>query len=147
MAKTIRYKLRSFRANHIFHHADGYIDKSHLQRKGRIKQSPREQSEQMCRESRGDNRNVQKPFQVISPISPASSLHPHPLVHACAVLSPSVVTPWTVPIRHLCPWDFFRQGILEWIAFPPPWDLPVPRIKPISCTSLHCKKTLHAEPS
>ena len=71
----------------------------------------------MCRESRGDNRNVQKPFRWSAPISPASSLHPHPLVHACAVLSPSVVTPWTVPIRHLCPWDFFRQEYWSGLPF------------------------------
>ena len=32
-------------------------------------------------------------------------------------LSPSVVTPRTVPIRHLCPWDFFRQEYWSGLPF------------------------------
>ena len=30
-----------------------------------------------------------------------------PCILGCSVVSNSFVTPWTVPVRFLCPWDFF----------------------------------------
>ena len=39
------------------------------------------------------------------------------------------------PTRLLCPWDFFRQEYWNGLPFPPPGDLPDPRIKPTSPVS------------
>ena len=41
-------------------------------------------------------------------------------------------TPWTVPARLLCPWDFFSQEYWSGSPFPPPGDLPDPGIEPVS---------------
>ena len=38
------------------------------------------------------------------------------------------------PARLLCPWDSPGKN-MEWVACPPPGDLPNPGIKPVSLTS------------
>ena len=43
-------------------------------------------------------------------------------------------TPWTVPARRLCPWDFSRQEYWSALQFPSPGDLPNPGIEPASPT-------------
>ena len=59
-------------------------------------------------------------------------------MHACVLSHFSCVrlfvTLWTVPTRFLCPWDS-QARILEWIAMPPPGDLPDPGIESASLTS------------
>ena len=57
-------------------------------------------------------------------------------MHACTEHAslPSHVqlfaTPWTVAIRHLCPWDFSDKNTGLNCHFPPPGDPPNPGIKP-----------------
>ena len=41
-------------------------------------------------------------------------------------------TPWTVACQALLSIGFFQAKILEWVAMPPPGDLPDPGIKPAS---------------
>ena len=52
-------------------------------------------------------------------------------VCVCAVLSHIwlFATPWTVTLRLLCPWGFFRQEFWGGLPCPPPGDLPNPGIK------------------
>ena len=96
----------------------------------------------MCREGRGDNRNVQKPFRRSAPISSESSLHPYPWVHAPACAQSLSCDP--MDCTHPAPLSmgFFQAVILEWIAFPPPWDLPDVLLH--FCTA---KRFFTAEPS
>ena len=58
-------------------------------------------------------------------------------VHAYLVAQscPTLCDPWTVAAGLLCPWDFFRQEYWSGLPFPPPGDLPDPRIKPTSPVS------------
>ena len=44
-------------------------------------------------------------------------------------------TPWTVPTRILCPWDSPLKNTGVGCHFPPPGDLPDPRIEPTSLAS------------
>ena len=55
---------------------------------------------------------------------------------SCAVLSHSVlpdsVTPWTAARQAPLPMGILQARILEWVACPPPGDLPNPGIEPRS---------------
>ena len=42
------------------------------------------------------------------------------------------VTPWTVARQAPLSMGILQAGILEWVAMPPPEDLPNPGIEPIS---------------
>ena len=41
-------------------------------------------------------------------------------------------TLWTVGHQSLCPWDFTCKNTESGLPFPPPGDLPIPEIKPVS---------------
>ena len=56
----------------------------------------------------------------------------------CAVLGYHAqlsATPWTIPARLLCPWDFYWQEYWSGLPFPLPGDLPDPGIEPLSPAS------------
>ena len=86
----------------------------------------------MCREASGDSRNIWKSLRWWAPLSSESSLHPCHGFMPVLALSSSAVSPRTVAHQAPLSMGFFQAGILEWIAFPPPWDLPSPGIKPTS---------------
>ena len=52
-------------------------------------------------------------------------------VVSCSVMSDSV-TLWTLARQAILSMGFFRQEYLNGLPFPPPGDLPDPRIKPVS---------------
>ena len=65
----------------------------------------------------------------------------------CAVLSHSILCdflrpPWTVAIRLLCPWGFFRQEYWSGLPCPPPRDFPKPggrtQVSRIAGRFFHC---------
>ena len=52
---------------------------------------------------------------------------------------PTLATPWTVAAKLLCPWNSPAR-VLDWVAIPPPGDLPHPGIEP---GLLLCRPTVH----
>ena len=56
------------------------------------------------------------------------------MFHMCSVMSDSV-TPWTVARQARLSMEFPRQESWSGLPFPPPRDLPDPRIEPVSPVS------------
>ena len=58
------------------------------------------------------------------------------LWHACMLSHVQLfVTPWTVAYQAPLSMEFSRQGYWSGLPFPPPGDLPYPRIEPASLAS------------
>ena len=56
----------------------------------------------------------------------------HVCALSCSVVSDSLQSLWTVARQAPPSMGFSRQELLEWVAFPPPGDLPNPGLEPAS---------------